>query len=61
MPYTIIKENSNCYKVGSSKHVQEIFSKKCKTKKEAQKQRIAIILNEMKKNKNKKSLSSYFI
>lgn len=50
MPFGILSEKPNCYKVQDITNPSHVFSKKCQTKKQAEAQRIAIILNQKKKN-----------
>lgn len=49
MPYKIVGEK-NCFHVKDMNKPSHIFSKKCQTKKQAEKQRVAIILSEQRKN-----------
>lgn len=50
MPYKIIGEKSGCFKVKDINKPSHIFSKHCQTKKQAQAQRVAIVLSEQRKN-----------
>jgi hypothetical protein len=59
MPYKIIEEHKGCFKVQDPKHKTHVFSKKCQTKGQAQKQRTAIALSEARKTG--KSVSTFFV
>lgn len=50
MPYKILQEKKNCFRVKDITNPSHVFSKHCQTKKQAEAQRIAIILNQKKKN-----------
>lgn len=56
MPYKIIEEKPSCFKIKDINHPSHIFSNKCQTKKQAQKQRIAIALSESRKSGKPASL-----
>ena len=46
MPYFIEEKSKGCFGVKDKKHPMHMFSKKCQTKKESMKQRVAIALSE---------------
>lgn len=56
MPYVIEKKHPGCFAVKDPKHPSHMFSKKCQTKKQASKQRIAIALSESRKTKKPASI-----
>lgn len=58
MPYKIVQEHKGCFKVSDPKHPSRMFSKRCQTKTQAQKQRIAIALSESVRSH--KPISSFF-
>ena len=59
MPYKIVESHTNCFKVQDPKHPKHIFSKKCQSKRQAEKQRVAIALSESRNTG--KPTSAYFI
>lgn len=59
MPFAIKKFSNNCFGVRDVMKPSHIFSKKCQTKKQAEKQRVAIILSESRKSG--KPAKNYFV
>lgn len=59
MPYKIVEEHKGCFGIKDVKHPKYEFSKKCQTKKQAEKQRIAIALSESRKSG--KPIKNYFV
>lgn len=59
MPYAIVEKEKNCFGIKDMKHPSHVFSKKCQTKKQAQKQRIAVALSESRKTG--KLAKSFFV
>lgn len=49
MPYIVEEKHNGCFGVKDAKHPMHMFAKKCQTKKQAMKQRVAIALSESRK------------
>ena len=58
MPYKIVEEHKGCFKVKDPKHPSHMFSMHCQTKKQSEKQRVAIALSESRRKH--KPASMYF-
>ena len=58
MPYIIEEKHKGCFAVKDPKHPKHKFSMHCQTRKQAQKQRVAIALSESRKTG--KSPSMFF-
>lgn len=56
MPYIIEEKHQGCFRVSDPKHPKHMFSKKCQTRKQAEKQRVAIALSESRKTGKSASL-----
>lgn len=59
MPYSIVEKEKGCFGIKDIKNPSHVFSKKCQTRKQALKQRVAVVLNQTRKTG--KSSKSFFV